>query len=92
VLMAAAKLPETCRALIEAGRPADQPACLVQWAATSGQRSVVGTLADLAARATAEGIGAPATLVAGDVVSLADALAWVVEDPSETALGDRAAG
>ena len=77
ILMAAGKLAETCRTLIAAGRPADQPAAIVQWAATPEQRSVVGTLADLPALAAAAVIGPPATLVVGDVAALAHELAWV---------------
>ena len=36
VLMAAGKLAETCAELIRAGRPADEPAAIIQWAATPG--------------------------------------------------------
>jgi uroporphyrin-III C-methyltransferase len=75
LLMAAGKLEETCEALIDAGRPADEPAAIVQWATTRDQREVVGTLADLPALALAASIGPPATLVVGDVASLAHELA-----------------
>lgn len=75
LLMAAGKLEETCRTLIDAGRPADQPAAIVQWATTRDQREVVGTLADLPALALAASIGPPATLVVGDVASFAHELA-----------------
>ena len=77
ILMAAGKLAGTCATLIAAGRPADQSAAIVQWAATPEQRSVVGTLADLPALAAAAVIGPPATLVVGDVAALARDLAWV---------------
>jgi siroheme synthase len=71
LLMAAGKLEETCRSLIAAGRRPDEPAAIVQWATTRDQRRVVGTLNDLPALALAASIGPPATLVVGDVVSLA---------------------
>jgi uroporphyrin-III C-methyltransferase / precorrin-2 dehydrogenase / sirohydrochlorin ferrochelatase len=71
VLMAAGKLAETCVELIAAGRPATEPAAIVQWAATPEQRTVVGTLDDLPALAAAVSIGPPATLVVGDVAALA---------------------
>ena len=71
VLMAAGTLARTCHALIDAGRPASTPAALVQWAWTDEQRAVTGTLADLPTLAAAASIGPPATLVVGDVVSLA---------------------
>ncbi len=71
VLMAAGKLAQTCAELIASGRAADEPAAIIQWAATPEQRTVVGTLLDLPALATAASIGPPATLVVGQVVRLA---------------------
>jgi uroporphyrin-III C-methyltransferase len=75
VLMAAGRLAAVAASLVGAGRSPDEPAALVQWATTSLQRSVTGTLATLPAEAEAAGIGSPATLVLGDVVALADELA-----------------
>jgi uroporphyrin-III C-methyltransferase len=92
VLMAAGRLEATCRSLIEGGRSAGEAAALIQWATTSRQRSVTGTLADLPARAAAEGIGSPATLVVGPVVALSEDVAGALfrdeqfEDLSDTAL------
>ncbi len=71
VLMAAGKLPETCATLVLAGRPATTPAAIVQWAWTDDQRIVIGTLADIATLAAAVNVGPPATLVVGEVVTLA---------------------
>jgi siroheme synthase len=75
--MAAGKLEETCRTLIEAGRSPDEPAAIVQWATTADQRQVVGTLGELPALALAASIGPPATLVVGPVAALAHELAPV---------------
>jgi uroporphyrin-III C-methyltransferase len=79
VLMAAGRIEQTCRELIAAGRPSDDPAALVRWAATPEQQTVVGTLADLPALAAASRMGPPATLVVGAVAALARELAWVRE-------------
>ena len=76
LLMAAGKLAQTCETLIAAGRPREEPAAIVQWAGTPEQRTVVGTLAELPALATAVWIGPPATLVVGAVAALANELAW----------------
>ena len=76
LLMAAGRLREVCAALTAAGRPGDDPALVVQWAATPRQRSVLATLATLPDLAAAEGIGAPATLVVGQVAGLAGQLRW----------------
>ena len=70
VLMAAGRLARTCADLIAAGRPADEPAAIVQWAWTPEQRSVVGTLTHLPILAEAASIGPPATLVVGVVADL----------------------
>lgn len=86
VLMAAGKLERTCRELIDAGRPKDEPAAIVQWAATEDQRSVVGTLADLPTLARAASIGPPATLVVGAVAALGHELAWRPEGLSTASL------
>jgi len=81
LLMAAGRLREVCEALIAAGRPGDDPALVVQWAATPRQRCVAGPLATLPDLAAEEGIGPPATLVVGAVASLAGQLAWFPNSP-----------
>ena len=75
LLMAAGRLEETCAQLVAAGRPANEPAAIVQWAWTPDQRSVVGSLATLPTLALAASIGPPATLVIGAVAALGDQLA-----------------
>jgi uroporphyrin-III C-methyltransferase len=70
LLMAAGRLTEICAALVAAGRPPDEPAALVMWATTPEERTVVGTLEDLPALASATGIGPPATLVVGAVAAI----------------------
>jgi uroporphyrin-III C-methyltransferase len=72
ILMAAGRLAETCRQLIEAGRAPDEPAAIVQWAWTPEQRIVRGTLGRLPDLAATARIGPPATLVVGEVARLAD--------------------
>jgi uroporphyrin-III C-methyltransferase len=83
VLMAAGRLEETCRELIAAGRPAEEPAAIVQWAATADQRTVIGSLFDLPVLAAAASIGPPATLVVGGVAGFAREIA--VPSPAEAA-------
>jgi uroporphyrin-III C-methyltransferase len=70
VLMTAGDLSRACSELMAAGRPADEPAALVQWATTSEERSVIGTLTDLPGLAIAARMGPPATLVVGAVADL----------------------
>jgi uroporphyrinogen III methyltransferase/synthase len=56
--------------LIAGGRPATEPCAIVERGTLPGQRVVRGTLADIADRAAAEGIGAPAVTVVGAVSEL----------------------
>ena len=63
------------RPLIAAGRPADEPAAIVQWATTPDERAVTGTLVDLPTLAAAASVGPPATLVVGPVAAIPGELA-----------------
>ena len=79
--MGVGQLERIAEALVAAGRPATTPAALVQWGTTPRQRSITGTLADIAQRRDEAQITNPAIIVVGDVVSLADELAWFEHRP-----------
>jgi uroporphyrin-III C-methyltransferase/precorrin-2 dehydrogenase/sirohydrochlorin ferrochelatase len=70
LLMAMERLDLIAKALTEHGRPADTPAAVVHRAATPAQRVLRGRLADIAALARREGVGAPAVVVIGEVVDV----------------------
>ncbi|HEX6267485.1 MAG TPA: uroporphyrinogen-III C-methyltransferase [Burkholderiales bacterium] len=74
VYMGVASLPVLAARLVEHGLPADTPAAIVEQATLPGQRTVVGTLASLPARAKAEGVRSPALIFVGDVVRLHEVL------------------
>ena len=74
-------LPGIAARLIDGGMPADTPAAAIQWGTHPHQRTVVATLATLAARAAAEGIAAPVITVIGPVVELRDEIAWFEQRP-----------
>jgi uroporphyrinogen III methyltransferase/synthase len=59
-----------------AGRAAETPAAIIQWAATTRQRTILATLATLADRAAQAGLAAPAVVVVGQVAALRQELAW----------------
>jgi uroporphyrinogen III methyltransferase/synthase len=63
------------------GRPPQEPVAVIERGTLPGQRTVAGTLADIAARAAAEGIRAPAVTVVGPVAALREELAWLEHRP-----------
>ena len=79
--MGVRKLPEIAEQLIAGGRPASQPAAIVQQGTLPGQRSLVATLETLPARAAEAKIKAPAITVIGDVAALGSELAWFENRP-----------
>ncbi|HSN93412.1 MAG TPA: uroporphyrinogen-III C-methyltransferase, partial [Anaeromyxobacteraceae bacterium] len=79
--MGVSSLPDVAARLIEAGMPAGTPAALVAQGTTSGQRTVVSTLARLHAAGVAAGIRPPAVFVIGPTVRHAAALDWFASRP-----------
>jgi uroporphyrin-III C-methyltransferase len=67
--MGLARLDETCAALVAGGRDGTTPAAVVSRATLPDERVVVGTLADIGARAREAQVEAPALLVVGEVVA-----------------------
>ncbi len=76
IFMGMRKLGSLMELLIEHGRAAETPVAVVQWASLPKQRTVVGTVADIAERVQEAGIGAPALTIVGEVVRLRESLRW----------------
>jgi uroporphyrinogen III methyltransferase/synthase len=74
-------LPAIAERLIAAGRPADEPAAVVERGTLPGQRTVLATLANIAAQASEAGLRAPAVTVIGPVAALRERLAWLEARP-----------
>jgi siroheme synthase len=68
--MAMERLELITAQLIDHGLAAHTPAAVVQHATLPGQRVLRAPLAELAAAASRAGIGAPAVVVVGEVVSV----------------------
>jgi len=73
LLMGVARLDRTMQALTEAGREPDCPVAIVERGLLPGQRTTVGSVADIARRAATARVSAPAVIVVGDVVRLCPA-------------------
>jgi uroporphyrinogen III methyltransferase/synthase len=67
--------------LVAGGRPPDEPVAVVERGTLPGQRSVEGTLADIAERVSAAGLRAPAITLVGAVARLRSSLAWLEQRP-----------
>jgi uroporphyrinogen III methyltransferase/synthase len=71
-MMGASRLREISQRLTAAGMDVNTPAAIIENGATANQRSVAGTLASLPEQAEAQNIQAPAVIVVGHVVTLAE--------------------
>ena len=67
--------------LVAGGRPGSEPVAVVQRGTFADQRTISGTLADIAARAAEAGVQAPAITVVGPVAALHDEIAWFGAGP-----------
>jgi len=81
VLMGQSNLRSIADALMKYGRAPDTLVAIVQWGTEPYQRTLVGTLSDIADRAAITGIGAPAVTVVGDVVRLREIIRWFDNRP-----------
>ena len=80
-LMGMKNLPHIIERLIKEGKHSSTPIALIQWGTYARQRTVVGTLTDIVAKATAAGITPPTVIVVGEVVRLRDRLNWCESRP-----------
>ncbi len=76
MLMGVDRLGAITREMMARGARADLPAALVRWGTLRQQQTIVGTLADIAQRASDAAMEAPAIAIFGDVVSLRKKLSW----------------
>ena len=70
VLMGMGRLGELAAGLVAHGKSESTPAAVVHRAWTPAQQVVKGTLADIAKRCAARGVGNPSVIVIGDVVEI----------------------
>ena len=74
-------LPRIAEQLVAGGRPESEPVAVVERGTLPGQRTLLATLADVAERAAAEQIRAPAITLVGEVARLREQLAWLESRP-----------
>jgi uroporphyrinogen III methyltransferase/synthase len=71
------QLADIAQRLVDAGRGAEEPVAVVERGTLPGQRSVTGTLGDIAQRVADLGVKPPAITLVGPVARLADEIAWL---------------
>ena len=81
VLMGREGLASITSALVRGGRSPQTPAALVEWGTHPVQRTIVGDLSDIAAKADEAGLGSPMVAVIGEVVRLRERLRWFDRRP-----------
>jgi uroporphyrinogen III methyltransferase / synthase len=80
--MGVGRLREISSELISAGRSPATPVAVVRWGTVPEQRTVTGTLEDIADRVAEANLKPPAIIIVGDVVSLREAgLDWYERRP-----------
>jgi uroporphyrin-III C-methyltransferase len=83
ILMGATRLAELLGTLCVHGRSPSTPAAIVQHAGRPEQRVLTGTVGNLPALADMAGIGTPAVVIVGEVVTLRERTRRHLEAPSE---------
>jgi uroporphyrinogen III methyltransferase/synthase len=79
--MGVRNLPRIAEQLVAGGRPPTEPVAVVERGTLPGQRTVSGTLADIAERVTDAGLKPPAITLVGPVARLRDRLEWLERRP-----------
>jgi len=80
-LMGVGNLSKIAASLVEHGRSPDTPVAVIRSGTVPGQRTVTGSLGNIADLAQKEQIKPPAIIVVGDVVSLRKDLNWFERKP-----------
>ena len=79
--MGVGNLPFICENLIQHGKPAETPVILIQWGTFGRQKTLQGTLIDIAEKAVKEQFSNPSIILVGEVVSLREKLKWFENKP-----------
>jgi uroporphyrinogen III methyltransferase/synthase len=79
--MGVRNLARIAEQLVAGGRPLAEPVAVVERGTLPGQRTVTGTLADIAARVAEAGLKPPAITLVGPVALLRERLAWLERRP-----------
>jgi uroporphyrinogen III methyltransferase/synthase len=79
--MGVKRLAALAARLVEAGRPPDEPAAVIERGTLPDQRSVTASLSEIAEAASKAGIRPPAVVVVGPVARRGEAISWLESRP-----------
>lgn len=79
--MGVGNLPFICENLIQYGKPMDTPVILIQWGTFGRQKTLEGTLADIAHKAIQAKFSNPSIILVGKVISLREKVSWFEKKP-----------
>ncbi len=81
LLMGMQNIARICRELVRHGRPVTTPVAVIKEGTSPAQKTVVGTLRNIADKVNKGHLGPPAIIVVGDVVTLREKLRWFDSRP-----------
>lgn len=81
IYMGLNRLAAIAEALIAAGKPPQTPAAVISRGTTPAQRTVCGTLADVASRVNDAGLHAPSMIIVGECIHQRETIAWFEKKP-----------
>jgi len=79
--MGVRRLADLATELLKQGKPPHTLVAVIERGTTPAQRTVTGPLSEIAERVKTEGVAAPAVIVIGQVVAMADQLCWFEDRP-----------
>ena len=80
-LMGLTNLESIMKKLLKMGKAPSTPVAVISCGTLPEQRSVVGTISDIAEKIRVLDVQTPATIVVGEVAALAEAIAWYEKKP-----------
>ena len=80
-LMGLSNIGSIMKKLLESGRDPSTPVAVISCGTLPEQTSIVGTISDIAEKTRALDVQTPATIVVGEVASLAETIGWYEKKP-----------
>ena len=81
IYMGVKNLQSICEKLITGGRDMDEPVAVIHRGTSSQQKTIIGTLGNIAEKIEEAGLLPPAMVVVGNVVNLRDQISWFEKRP-----------